>query len=126
MKVITNERPIPWDVDGTLIEHIRQTATYDHPEELVWVKDTVRGKTVAVKRMEANIRLLEEEFSRGAYVIVWSRSGNQWAKEVIKALRLTKKVHLVLTKPIVYVDDLPVEEWMTTRVFLPQGTLYKK
>ncbi len=124
MKVITNENPIPWDVDGTLIEHIPQSPL---PKgDIVWVIDTVKGGLIAVKPMKANIRLLEEEFSRGTYVIVWSRSGNQWAKEVIKALDLTKKVHLVMTKPKIYVDDLDVSEWLKDRVFLPQGTIYKK
>ncbi len=125
MNVIKNERIIPCDIDGTLIEHIAQTPA-PSGNDIVWVEDALRGGKIAVRRMAANIRLIEEESLRGAFILVWSRSGNAWAAEVVKALGLKLNEHIIMTKPLVYVDDLPVSEWLKDRVFLPQGTIYKK
>lgn len=122
MIVIDNENIRPFDVDGTLIVE----NTKDFVGRTVEVWDTITKKHLTFRVNEPMVRLLLEEHHRGNYVLVWSRGGKEWATEVIKALQLDSKVHLVMTKPIVYFDDLPVENWLKDRVFIDAKVNYKK
>lgn len=121
MLVIKNESPAPFDVDGTLILHLKDNTGYRTVN--VWDAVTKAYKVFAVH--EPMVRLLLEEHHRGSYVIVWSRGGWQWAKNVIIALGLEDKVDLVMTKPLVYFDDKDVAYWLKYRVFLDPNENYK-
>ncbi len=120
MTTITNENIRPFDIDGCLIVN---TAT-SLKTVLVW--DKVEDKHIRVGINEAMVRLLKEEHSRGSYVIAWSRSGYDWARAVILALNLDTYVSLVLSKPTVYFDNEPVQDWMKDRVFIAPNVEYKK
>lgn len=122
MKVIKNENIKPFDVDETLVLHNLEA----YPELLeADIKDAVTGGSIKVKVHEAMVRLLREEKSRGATVIVWSRGGYQWAYDVIEALDLIPYVDIVMSKPCFYFDDSTVEKWMESRVYLDPGINYK-
>jgi hypothetical protein len=122
-QVIKSESIRPFDVDDTIILH----GDKGHAEyKTVEVPDRVEGKTLTFRIHEPMVRLLKEEHARGSYIIVWSRSGYQWAHDVVKALGLEDKVHLIMSKPMVYFDDSPVENWMKDRVYLSPDAHYKK
>lgn len=125
MKVIRSEYPVPVDVDSTLVMHMKQPLAHKH-EDAIRVRDSAEGGYIYVLPHKPNIRLLKEEKSRGAHIIVWSRGGFQWATDVIKALKLQKYVDIVMTKPLTYIDDVKVSDWMKYRVWLPFEADYKK
>lgn len=112
---------MPFDVDDTLILHLADNT--GHRTVDVWDAVTQTYKRFAVH--EPMVRLLLEEFHRGSYVVVWSRGGWQWAKNVVIALGLEEKVHQVMTKPLVYFDDKDVADWLKYRVFLNPNQSYK-
>lgn len=123
MTIIKNENVSPFDVDETLILHlpIEQIALKDR----VSVYDPVDKGFIILGINRPMVRLLKEEFQRGSHVIVWSRGGHEWAANVVKALDLSKQVHLVMTKPLVYFDDKAVADWLPYRVYLKPDTVYK-
>ena len=67
-----------------------------------------------------------EEHHRKGFIIVWSRSGVEWATAVVRALGLDSYVHQVMSKPVVYFDDCPVDTWMKDRVYIKPDVHYKK
>lgn len=123
MKVIQSERVVFCDVDDTLVMHTHGAT----PSDLVVdVPCRVTGETLRMVVNEAMVRLVKEEQNRGATIIVWSRGGFQWAKDVVEAVGLKSYVTLVMSKPITYFDDKPVDEWLKDRVYLSPTTPYKK
>ncbi len=123
MLVIRNENVDPYDIDGTLIMHDRLINIPD--SERVRVVDPVTGGTLTVRINRPMVRLLMESKARGSYVIVWSRGGFQWAENVIKALSLTAYVDQVMSKPMAYFDDTPIEKWLPYRVMIQPNEVYK-
>lgn len=119
-KQLTFERIYPSDVDGTLVEHLAVKT-----DKSIEVPDFVTGNTIVVTPNEPMIRILKEEHARGAFVIVWSKGGNQWANDVVNALGIREYVHLIMTKPSAYGDDKSVESWLTDRIFIPYTEPYK-
>jgi hypothetical protein len=120
MKVLKREHIRPFDVDGCLIVDTAQG------EYNVNVFDAVTKQYIKVGVNTNMVRLLKEERQRGSYIVVWSRSGWEWAANVIKALYLESCVDRVMSKPIVYFDDTPVEEWLKDRVFIGPEVKYKR
>lgn len=119
--VIKNENVRPFDVDGCLIvrkEESTETAIVIDPVDIT--------RYIEVGINLPMVRLLEEEFQRGSYIEVWSRSGWEWAYNVIDALGLLEKVHVIKSKPIVYFDNEPVENWLKDRVFIGPDVPYKR
>lgn len=123
MNIIRNERPIQVDVDETLVIH-ENPLSYSR---FVQVSDPHEvGKTITLGVNEPIIKVLKDEKKRGSFITVWSRSGYAWAAAVVTALELGEYVDIVMTKPISYIDDKPVEQWLTDRVYLHPDTVYKK
>lgn len=123
MKKVEIERVVPCDVDDTLIMHENEIPD---PADRVLVKDSLSGEVVIVRINRNMVRLLKEEKQRGSFVIVWSRGGYQWAADVIRALNLEDHVDIVMSKPLVYFDDSPVDVWLKDRVYMTPDKPYKK
>jgi hypothetical protein len=121
MITIKSENVKPFDVDGTLI-----CAPEDSTYQLDVLDPIFPGQLLRVGVNRAMVRLLREEASRGAYIIVWSRGGYAWASEIVRALDLKKEVSLVLSKPLVYFDDCDVQDWLKDRVFIRPDIKYKR
>ena len=124
MTVNDNENIAPFDVDGTLVLNPSITDPKDSTYVEVYYPATEKLITQRVNR--AMVNLLKEEKMRGAFVLVWSRCGKEWAKNVINALALKGHVDYVMAKPRAYFDDLPVEEWLKDRIFIDANTRYKE
>lgn len=120
MTVIKNENFRPFDVDNCLIVHKDKSLMH------AYVLDPVTGTNITVGVNEAMVRLLKEERQRGSYVVVWSRSGYEWAANVVRALYLEDCVDCVVSKPTIYFDDTPVKKWLKDRVFLGPDVQYKR
>lgn len=124
MKVIQSERPIFCDVDDTLVMH-GDDLTLLCPLDIVEINDPISKRKIRLRKNHAMIRLVKEEFTRGAHIFVWSRGGFDWASSVVIALGLKPYVHYVLSKPLVYLDDKNVEQWLKDRVWISPNTKYK-
>lgn len=124
MNVIKNENIEPFDVDETLVMH--QDPSTIPPGDKVQVYDYLTKKFISMRMNKPMIRLLKESKARGFYVIVWSRGGNRWATDVLKALELTEHVDLVMSKPTKVFDDKAIEDWCTDRIYLSPDTIYKQ
>jgi len=124
MKTVKSEHVVFFDIDQTLILY-KDTPGAD-TEPVVLVLDPIRNKRIEFKEHTAMTRLMREEYHRGAYIVVWSRGGYEWAANVIEALGLEECVQQVMSKPVAYFDDKPVAEWMNNRVYLEPGTPYKR
>ena len=121
MKTVNNEQVIYFDVDDTLV---------------VWGKIKKGQKMVKIidpysKDMEHHLRMhlghikvLKDRKARGAYIVVWSAGGYRWAEAVVKALKLTDYVDMVMSKPIMYVDDCKAEEILGERLYLGLDSQY--
>jgi len=120
MMTVKNENIRPFDVDGCLIVEAKDSRQIAH------ILDPVTKRFIKVGVNRAMVRLLKEEKKRGSYTIVWSRSGYEWANNVIQCLYLDDYVDLIMSKPIVYFDDTPVKKWLKDRVFIGPDVKYKE
>lgn len=125
MNTVKKESTVFFDVDETLILHKPFKSVSGFP---ITVTDPLNPSQpgLKVEPHRAMIRLLKEEKHRGSFIVVWSRGGYEWATNVILALGLESSVDLVMTKPMVYFDDIPINEWLTNRVYIKPGTKYKE
>lgn len=114
MQIIENESIYCFDVDNTLVSERRsKKAPGDIKVENFYTKEAV-----FVKPHVGHVDLLKEMFGRGRHIVVWSAAGAKWAEAVVKALKLQDYVHVVQTKPHGYVDDQPIEKWLSNHIFL--------
>lgn len=131
MKVIKSDNLIYFDVDETLIfwKHLIPAygegifADSDHPETIEIPDPYMRKAGAIIKAVphQRNIDLLKRNKGQGRTVVVWSAGGYAWAEAVVKTLRLEEYVDLIISKPITYVDDKPMEAWGLTRVYLSKN-----
>lgn len=99
------------DVDDTLAMHNLS----EYPTEQRVVVEYTHGPMVIVPNQK-NINTLIKFKKLGYYVIVWSRTGSDWAEKVCEATGIDGYVDLYLTKPIFILDDRPANEW-TERIW---------
>jgi hydroxymethylpyrimidine pyrophosphatase-like HAD family hydrolase len=111
--VIKGDNPIYFDVDDTLI-------MWDIPSDRTHEAIDIHcyGVTSVVRPHHKHIELLKLTCQRDRQIIVWSQRGYKWAEAVVKVLKLEEYVDAILTKPIAYVDDLAVEDWMVGRIYI--------
>lgn len=123
MKIVRNENTLFIDVDDTLVMHGDNSVN----GEFISILDPLNvTKKITLRINKPMIRLLKEERFRGSHVVVWSRGGYKWAENVINALGLQKYVDQIMTKPVTYFDDKPVEEWLKYRVYFGPDAKYKE
>jgi hypothetical protein len=120
MIVTKREDIVFFDVDLTLV----LPATSKHGK-LIKVLDPVTKGFVLQRTHNNMIRLLKEARSRGSYVVVWSRGGWEWARNVVMALCLESYVDQIMCKPLVYFDDKKVDEWLPYQVYIDPKDDYK-
>jgi phosphoserine phosphatase len=111
--IIENERVVCFDVDETLIHHI-QPSDIDvfNQDRVLELKYESINETYLVLINEIHRKLVKEMYHRGRYVIIWSARGHEWAEIVVKALGLENHVHMIMSKPIAYVDDVGADDFM--------------
>lgn len=124
MKVIENELIVVCDVDETLVLHNVDSPYSGKSPKLITCPYS--GDTLRVYPHTAHINMIKDKKTRGWTVIVWSQGGYKWAEAVVKALNLQDSVDLILTKPNCYVDDLPAEAWIGSRIYLKPDFGYKR
>ena len=116
MKVLKKESLIYIDVDNTLVMHGRP-----NDREAIPFKSPYIDETYLLVPNDAHIRLLKLSHKKKRGVVVWSHQGAAWAARVVETLGLTEYVDLVLAKPDFYCDDMPIEQWHLTNIYLNNG-----
>ena len=53
-----------------------------------------------------NVNYLRKLHNRRHYIIVWSKAGTQWCKDVVEGLDLQNHVDCIISKPTYYIDDI--------------------
>jgi len=114
---IENEQVYMFDVDDTLV--MWNGDCKKPSDNKVAISDPYDGIEVFLRPNFRHIKLLKQMHGRGRFICVWSAGGVKWAEAVVKALHLESFVHMVTTKPMGYVDDLPVEQFMKNHIYLP-------
>lgn len=92
-----------FDVDDTLIIYHFPIHREDEAID-IFIPDRELFKAHVIPHKD-HIERLKLHKAWGNGVVVWSRSGHEWAKAVVEALGLTEYVDLVCSKPFYYYDD---------------------
>lgn len=108
MKVIADNYTVYFDTDETLIESESVSEDYKKQDGEIILEHPSFGKLRVLPKYEA-IETLKEFSVQGDTVVVWHEGGTTWPNRVLKALKLTKYVDLVVAKPDLYFDDMPPE-----------------
>jgi FMN phosphatase YigB (HAD superfamily) len=123
MKTVVSEQIIMWDCDQTLImweKPIRKG------QKSVHITCPYSGKQETLRVHQPHIKILKDRHARGATNVVWSAGGYQWAAAVVKALGLTPYVSLVMSKPVMFVDDKPAASILGEHLYLDVDANYGK
>lgn len=108
MKHLNEDKIVCFDVDDTLV-------MWAAPAGNVPIIDQLDGSTVNLRPHSKHIQKLKGYARSGWYVIVWSAGGHLWAKSVVESLKLQDYVDMVMSKPSICYDDLPVGEGIAPR-----------
>lgn len=113
--VLSSDNVVFFDVDETLVNwHI-----HENEENTITVSDPyIEDKLITLSPHQRNIDLLLRNYGQQRTIVVWSLGGALWAEAVVKALKLEKYVTLILTKPKIYVDDMDMGDWGSSRIYL--------
>ena len=110
-------KPFFSDVDDTLI--LWDLSKYPDGER---VTVEFAGYKTELVRHQKNINLLEKFARLGYTVIVYSRTGADWARAIVEALELQDFVHVYMDKPMFMMDDQEVSEWCAPAIWRdPKG-----
>lgn len=107
-----DRRTLYSDVDETLLCHNLSDFS---PDLYVTIQNGDR-EFVGVPHTK-NINLLIKFYKLGYDVYVWSKTGESWARAVVKELGLEGYVRDCLTKPDFILDDKGVQDWMGPRIY---------
>lgn len=106
-EVMYNHKVVYFDVDDTLVVH--DLSSYEG-ERILELDYGIEPITVGVNQKNVNTLIWCAKL--GYSIVVWSKTGGDWAYEVVRALRLSKYVRFCLTKPNFIVDDRPATDWI--------------
>lgn len=116
-KTVGTEQNVFFDIDDTMVMHVHDNS----PTDLVLYNDMMECN-IGLNIHHEHVKQIKSHKNRGFSVFVWSGNGSAWAKKVIEALELQNYVDYYMTKPVKFFDDLPAEQVLVNRVYLP----YKK
>jgi predicted phosphatase len=100
LKTIKSNNITVFDIDDTLVMYKNfrvktdKTIEFDYGDEKIYLTPH-----------KFHVTFLKHCFNRGDYVIAWSKNSYEWCEQVIKKLKLTKYVHVCMSKPSRHVDD---------------------
>lgn len=114
-QVIENKKSVFWDCDDTLVMWDDQfTQPGGKKEPFI---DCYDGATLYLKPHKKHIQKLKGYANSGWHVVVWSAGGWKWAKTVVYTLQLEGYVDIIMGKPEICFDDLPVGEGVGRREY---------
>lgn len=115
-------KPCVVDVDDTLVLWDKS----QHPEART-ITVNLTGKpghdTILVPHIK-NINTFIKFAKMGYDMIVWSKTGYEWAKLIVEALELQPYVSAIASKPNFYFDDREASDWIGERVYREPNSEY--
>lgn len=119
MKVLKEEHLVMCDVDDTLIMWVGANVV-----GIKLIANPLTGEHHYVLPHKGHIKILKDRYARGSKIVVWSAGGYAWAEAVVEALGLTQYVSLIMSKPMMYIDDKKADEILGERCYVPYGSGY--
>lgn len=111
----SNENTSYFDIDDTMVMWTKGTHYGEGKQEF---ENPYNGETYWLIPHAKHIDFLKSCHGRGHLIVVWSAGGSAWAKEVVSKLGLSQYVHLIITKPVRYIDDLK-GAGLDSHIYLP-------
>ena len=122
--VILDDKIAGFDCDDTLVMWTETPADYQPGEGKIAIVDpyktTPSGDPIYIYLTphKKHIQKLKGYSKSGWFVIVWSMGGGAWAKNVADALGITNKASLIIGKPSIIYDDMPLAEAFGQRKYM--------
>lgn len=111
-----NEKDVAlFDTDGTLIKWVTDETIGDLVDNDKKGMELLELDFYGMKKLAYEIHVhtefLKSLKARGYFIRVHSGNGAQWARNVVKALKLEDYVDSIETKPAKIIDDKPMDDW---------------
>lgn len=120
MQVIANHKVVNFDVDDTLV--LWNRSEYSPTAKSISVKHKNFTSTLPVHTEHVN--LMVKLIKIGYDIVVWSRSGYEWAQAVVEELMLQDYIPegmheriTIMSKPTLIVDDQDPAVWIGEQVY---------
>lgn len=107
-------KPLPVDIDNTLV--MWNLSEHHGIDRAITVSYAGYNDTKLIVNQK-NVNLVVKLARLGYDIILWSRTGADWAQLIAKHTGLDKHVAAYADKPLFYMDDLPAERWMGERLW---------
>jgi hypothetical protein len=130
MYVMEDGQTAYFDVDNTLVlwekdinkviygPLSKDTVSVEELES--YIKVNLNGFNFYFRPITVHVNQLIQQKLKGLRIVVWSASGASWAEAVIKALKLSDFVDVILTKPNFYYDDRKADHFMKNYYFFAE------
>lgn len=108
-----DKKYVYFDCDDTLVMWGR----HQSPKCVAFKDPYNKGEKILLVPHENHIQKLISYSGNGWVVVVWSRGGYPWAREVVRGLGLQGYVDHILAKPDIYFDDVKCCDFMDCRSY---------
>ena len=116
--IIMNDNVAYFDVDDTLL---MWTWSPEHDHEAIEIQLSFDRPVARVVPHKIHIERLIRHKMIGNAVVVWSRSGWQWAQAAVFALGLQQHVDACMAKPFYHYDDKKCCDILGEHRYIPYG-----
>lgn len=106
--IVLDDKIVSFDVDQTLV--MWGENRHEQKPGRILIVDPNDNEHMFLTPHDLHIRKLKGYKQAGWFVIVWSASGGPWAHAVCSALQIVEHTSLIVGKPSVLFDDLPLAE----------------
>lgn len=107
-----------FDVDDTLVwwdNNDPESTLSDLELDITEFEFEFNGKKLKRYYIHEHLREIQLQKEAGTNIVVWSKSGAEWAEAIVKALGVDEYVDVVTSKPDRIYDDKDSSEWMPKR-----------
>lgn len=126
--IFLQDKIVAFDCDDTLVMWDEKGKDYEPADGKVKISDPYyqpsgpyssgRGTPfIYLTPHKKHIQKLKGYAKSGWFVIIWSAGGGPWARNVADALGLREYADLIISKPSVCFDDMPVGEGIGQRKY---------
>lgn len=115
-------KPCVVDVDDTLV--LWNKSDYPDDEQIEVNLTGKPGHQTFLIPHQKNINMFIKFAKMGYDMIVWSKTGYDWAKLIVEALELQPYVSAIASKPNFYFDDREASDWIGERVYREPNSDY--
>lgn len=108
------DKPFPVDCDETLV--MADLSDYDE-KDYIEIPFSERAGPIKVVVNQKNVNTVMKLAKLDYDIIIWSKTGAEWARRVAEITGLDTVAVAYAAKPNFYMDDLEADKWMGSRVW---------